>query len=98
MTATVVKDECLRGWALEAGALVLANKGIARIDERDKMGVEDTSAMHEALEQQQISIAKANIRATLVCETAVLAAANPKRDAHPAAASTVSSSHPIADP
>ena len=78
LTASVVKDEFLGGWALEAGALVLANKGMCMIDEMDKMGKEDTSAMHEALEQQTISIAKANIQATLHSETAVLAAANPK--------------------
>jgi replicative DNA helicase Mcm len=52
LTATVVKDEILRGWALEAGALVLANKGILCIDEIDKMSQEDRSAMHEAMEQQ----------------------------------------------
>jgi len=78
LTATVVKDEFLRGWALEAGALVLANKGICCIDELDKMSKEDRSAMHEALEQQTITIAKANIQATLMAETTVLAAANPK--------------------
>ncbi len=78
LTATVVKDEFLRGWALEAGALVLANKGIACLDELDKMTKEDRSAMHEALEQQTVSISKANIQATLRAETSVLAAANPK--------------------
>jgi len=78
LTATVVKDEFLRGWALEAGALVLTNKGICCIDELDKMTPEDQSAMHEALEQQTISISKANIQATLKAETTVLAAANPK--------------------
>jgi len=78
LTATVVKDDFLRGYALEAGALVLTNKGICCIDELDKMTKEDTSAMHEALEQQTISINKANISATLRAETTVLAAANPK--------------------
>ncbi len=78
LTASVVKDEFLGGWSLEAGTLVLANQGFAIIDEMDKMGKEDTSALHEALEQQTISIAKANIQATLRCETTVLAAANPK--------------------
>lgn len=78
LTAAVVKDEFLKGWALEAGAMVLADKGLLCIDELDKMTKEDTSALHEALEQQQVSIAKANIQATLRAETTVLAAANPK--------------------
>ncbi|MCX6707768.1 MAG: minichromosome maintenance protein MCM [Candidatus Woesearchaeota archaeon] len=78
LTAAVVKDEFLKGWALEAGALVLANHGFCMIDELDKMSKEDRSAMHEALEQQTITISKANIQATLRAETTVLAAANPK--------------------
>jgi replicative DNA helicase Mcm len=78
LTATVVKDELAGGWALEAGSLVLANGGLCAIDEMDKMDESDTSAMHEALEQQTISISKASIRATLICETTVLGAANPK--------------------
>jgi len=78
LTASVVRDEFMNGWALEAGALVLANKGIACLDELDKMSQDDTAAMHEALEGQQITISKANIQATLRCETTVLAAANPK--------------------
>ena len=78
LTAAVVKDEFLSGWALEAGALVLANRGICLIDELDKMSVEDRNAMHEALEQQTVSISKANIQATLRSETTLLAAANPK--------------------
>ena len=78
ITASVVRDEFLKGWALEAGAIVLANKGILALDEMDKMTEEDTSALHEAMEQQQISISKANIQAVLRAETTVLAAANPK--------------------
>ncbi|MBI2143352.1 minichromosome maintenance protein MCM [Candidatus Woesearchaeota archaeon] len=78
ITAAVVKDEVLGGWSLEAGALVLANNGICSIDEMDKMSEEDTGAMHEALEQQSVSVAKANIQATLMARTTVLAAANPK--------------------
>jgi len=78
ITATVVKDEFMRGWALEAGALVLANGGMALIDELDKMSKDDRSAMHEALEQQTITISKANVQATLHARTTVLAAANPK--------------------
>jgi replicative DNA helicase Mcm len=78
LTAAVVKDEFLGGWSLEAGALVLANNGLVAIDEMDKMSDDDRSAMHECLEQQSISISKANIQATLSTKTTVLAAANPK--------------------
>ncbi len=78
LTASVVKDEFLGGWSLEAGTLVLANKGFAIIDELDKMTKEDRSALHEAMEQQTVSVSKANIQATLRCETTLLAAANPK--------------------
>lgn len=78
LSAAVVKDEFLQGWSLEAGALVLANRGLCCIDEMDKMTKEDGHAMHEALEQQTVTISKANIQATLRCETTVLAAANPK--------------------
>jgi len=78
LTASVVKDEFLRGWALEAGALVLANKGFVMIDEMDKMREEDTSALHEGMAQQTVTISKANVQATLKAETTVLAAANPK--------------------
>jgi len=52
LTATVVRDEYLRGWSLEAGAMVLSNKGLVCIDELEKMDPNDRSAMHEAMEQQ----------------------------------------------
>jgi replicative DNA helicase Mcm len=78
LTASVVRDEFLKGWSLEAGALVLASNGLCAIDEMDKMNPEDRAAMHEALEQQSVSISKANIQATLIARTTVLAAANPK--------------------
>ena len=75
LSAAVVKDEFLQGWSLEAGALVLANKGMLCIDELDKMDKDDSSSMHEALEQQTVTISKANIQAVLRCETTVVAAA-----------------------
>jgi len=79
LTATAVKDEFGDGrWTLEAGALVLADMGIAAVDEMDKMQKDDRSALHEAMEQQSISIAKAGITATLRCRCSLLGAANPK--------------------
>lgn len=77
LTAAVVRDE-FSGWTLEAGAMVLANNGIATVDEFDKMADEDVSAMLEAMEQGTVSVAKAGIVTTLRANTAVLAAANPK--------------------
>ncbi|MCA1820076.1 MAG: minichromosome maintenance protein MCM, partial [Halobacteriales archaeon] len=79
LTAAAVKDDFGEGqWTLEAGALVLADRGICCIDELDKMEKNDQSSMHQAMEQQEISIAKAGISATLKSRCAVIGAANPK--------------------
>ena len=76
MTVTLTKDDFSNSWGIEAGAVVLANRGICILDEFDKMNPDDRDALHEAMEEQTITLDKANIHTRLVAKTSILACAN----------------------
>ena len=77
LTAALIQNKDTKEWEISAGTLILADGGIAAIDEIDKMNPQDRVGIHESMEQQTITINKAGIHATMPARTAIIAAANP---------------------
>ena len=78
LTASMIKDEFLGGWQVEAGAIPLANEGLVILDEMEKAKPEDIQDLHSPMESGIVTIDKANVHAKLLARTSILAAANPK--------------------
>ncbi|KAF8819402.1 putative Dna replication licensing factor [Cardiosporidium cionae] len=98
LTACVRRDASTGEWLLEGGALVLADEGICLIDEFDKMTTRDRVSIHEAMEQQTISISKAGINTTLKARCSVIAAANPKHGGRYESSYTFKENVDLSDP
>jgi len=93
LTASINKDPVTRELVLESGALVLSDRGLCCIDEFDKMDDNARSILHEAMEQQTVSVAKAGIVCSLNARTAILASANPKESSYDPKLSVVENIH-----
>merc|ERR1711953_746765 len=93
LTATISKDPMTGEIVLESGALVLSDRGLCCIDEFDKMDDNARSILHEAMEQQTVSVAKAGIVCSLNARCAILATANPKESAYDPKLSVVENIH-----